>query len=119
MEWTHEKLQIIDIRRLKRLYALKIDVKEIDKSLLINSDIFNEILKSYFLKDIKDISREDILKVRWNMYISKGYYIKQNSTSSDNLITEHPQDPDKWYVSFFEIDGPLSSLENIMQKQIK
>lgn len=110
MNWTHESVTINDIRKLKQLYAISIIDEEVEGSILINSDIFDERIKSYFLKDISQISRTDIIGVKWNMYLTKGYYVKTHPV--DGLM-EFDQNPDKWYVSFLDIAGPLGSFDNI------
>jgi len=124
LDWTHKDLSITDIRKLNELYVIKvalplysIEEKEIQSSLFVNEQIFEERLKSYFLKDnVASISREDILNIHWNMYITKGYYIKLK----DGEITERHQDPNKYYVSYLEIAGPLGSFCSIYHdKELK
>lgn len=110
IDWTHAGIQIKDVRKLSKLYVIKIhnviSVDQIESPLFVKDTIFEERLKSYFLRDMSKISREDILDVRWNMYITKGYYIKVNEKGD---VEKFPHDPEKWYVSYLEIDGPLGT----------
>jgi len=116
-DWTHNQIQITDIRKLQHLYAITIDDEDEFMSLngnsvLINESIFEERISSYFLKHPTNISREDIMKVLWNMHITKGYYVKLR----DGEFIKKELDADKFYVSFLEIEGPLGSFENIINK---
>lgn len=110
LDWTHKHVRILDIRKLNKLYVLKISdpmaSEVISSSLFVKDNIFEERLKSYFLTDMSNISRDHIMSVGWNMYITKGYYIKINESGN---IEKFWHDPDKWYVSYLEIDGPLAS----------
>jgi hypothetical protein len=117
LDWTHTNVKIQDIRKLAKLYILYTDLLTDTKpykpigSLFINVEILEKRLTSYFLKDIHKISREDILSVNWNMYITQGYYIK---IDKDCSIKEFPQlDKDKWYVSYLEISGDLGNFHNV------
>lgn len=116
MDWTHTDLLLLDIRKLKQLYAISIAHEEINGTVLINSDIFDERLKSYFLKEPRNISREEILAVQWNMYATKGYYVKQDLLGGTDELKRFEQNPDKWYVSFLEIAGPLGAFDTIIKK---
>lgn len=118
LDWTHRNVTIRDIRKLNKLYVIKIELPamydQIDVALFVKDTIFEERLKSYFLKDITQISREDILNVKWNMYITKGHYIK---IGEDGTISEHIQDTNKWYVSYLEIAGLLGSFCSIYKEK--
>ncbi len=114
MDWTHKDLSITDIRKLQKLYILKV-ADETITPILINSVILDERLKSYFLKsNVNDISRAEILSLKWNMYISKGRFYKIDRTKGEMIPEE--KDPDKFYISFLEITGPLGSFESIISK---
>jgi len=128
IDWTHKEISIVDIRKLNKLYVIRIllcnpnqaykpitEIEPIEKtSLFIKDTIFEERLRSYFLKDITKISREEILGVKWNMYISKGYFIKIN----ENGETEQfDHDPEKWYVSYLEISGPLGTFSSVYREK--
>lgn len=111
LDWTHKIIHISDIRKLNKLYVFKLypssSSTEIpDTSLFVKDTIFEERVKSYFLRDMSRITREDIFKVSWNMYITKGYYIKIDESGKP---IRYDIDPEKWYVSYLEIDGPLGS----------
>lgn len=113
LDWTHRKIKIIDIRKLKELYIIV--VKEIDGKLSISDQIFEERIKSYFLNnDINMINRKDILDLKWNMYITKGYYIKINEKMTGNIV-EFSGDPNRFYVSYLEIDGKLGTFQSIIK----
>jgi hypothetical protein len=119
LDWTHKGTIITDIRKLNKskLYVIKVIDGEtsvqIDSALFVRDIIFEERLKSYFIKDISRISREEILAVKWNMYITKGYYIKINKMG---VVDEFKHDPDKWYISYLEIDGPLGLFTSIFRE---
>jgi len=123
IDWTHKEVTIEDIRKLNKLYVIKINdpfsIEKIDTPLFVKDTIFEERLKSYFLKDVNHLTREQILSVKWNMYITKGYYIK---ISENGGIEKFNQDPEKWYISYLEIDGPLGTINSVYnnkEKEIK
>ena len=119
LDWTHTLIQIKDIRKLNKLYVIKIhDVyanEQIESALFVKDVIFEERLKSYFLKDVSKITREEILSAKWNMYITKGHYIK---ISEKGMVEKFERDPEKWYVSYLEIDGPLGTFESIYHEEL-
>lgn len=121
-DWTHTNVRITDIRKLSEFYIFTIGENDnllgveeashgthIDAPLMVKDKIFEERLKPYFLKDAFRVSRDEILGVRWNMYITKGYYIKV----SRGDIQKYDMDPDKHYVSYLEIAGPLGTFNSI------
>ena len=118
IDWTHKNIQLSDIRKLNKLYVFKVHNKSNqqvisgDPALFVKDTIFEERINSYFLK--YTVSREEILNVFWNMYITKGYYIKVNDKGE---IENFNMDPDKWYVSYLEIDGPLGSFCSAIKNQ--
>ena len=118
-DWTHVGVHITDIRKLAKLYVIHTDlVGEVhlnyDKPigpLFVNAKIFEERLTPYFLKDIHRITREDVLGVTWNMYITKGFFIK---IDKEGNVKEFPQtDKEKWFVSYLEIAGDLASFHSV------
>ncbi len=119
-DWTHKNVEIVDIRKLSNLYLLSIKSKDINKPLFVNSRIFEDRLKSYYLFHPKEslgtceISREQILSLKWNMYITKGYYIKIH----DGIVEKYDKNTckDKYYISFLEIDGPLGTFESVYKE---
>jgi len=105
IEWTHKKLLINDIRKVKNFYIISLSDKKITSPIFVDDRIFERRLKSYYLKNnIDDIKREDILNIKWNMIINKGFFEKYNQ---NNDIEKIYKDPNKFYISFLEIDGPL------------
>ena len=114
LDWTHKGVRIIDIRKINKIYVIKICISDFvneqnkqieDATLFVKCTIFDERLHSYFLKDAYKVTREEILNVKWNLYITQGHYVK----IENDVITEFKQDPNKFYVSFIEIDGPLGT----------
>jgi hypothetical protein len=120
LDWTHTNVKIIDIRRLYRIYVISINKPDADPPLELMTPLFvkdvilKERLESYFLKDMYKISREEILSVSWNMYITKGYYIKINERGETEKF-EH--DLNKWYISYLEIAGLLGSFCSIYREK--
>jgi len=114
-DWTHKDVSITDIRKIQSLYIISIDEKKVTPPLLVNFKIFEERLKIYFLKDAHRVSREEILKVKWNMYITQGYYVKV----VNNEIQQFPIDADKFYVSYLEIAGPLATFQSVCKPSLK
>lgn len=120
-DWTHKNVILKDIRKISNAYILTIQASADNESelltqpLFVKDIIFNRILKSYFLKDVYKISREEILGVKWNLYLSKGFYIK----ISEKGITKFEHDPNKWYVSFLEIAGTLGEFSSIYRERDK
>jgi hypothetical protein len=113
LDWTHKNVQILDIRKINKLYVLKI--KDVDESLFVHDEIFEQRIKSFFLKDtMSQIPREDILKQNWNFYITKGYYIKVDQYGHP---TKYDQDYNKSYISYLDIAGPLSTFSSVYQKE--
>jgi len=115
-DWTHTNVKMTDIRKLSEFYIFTIeDVNsEVNNQVLMVKDkIFEERLKMYFLKDPSRITREEILSVKWNMYITKGFYVKIKMGNKEPEVFN--MDPNKFYVSYLEIAGPLGSFCNIIK----
>jgi hypothetical protein len=117
LDWTHKHIKITDIRMLNKLYLITInDPTKIDKEniisnpLLVKINIFEERLRSYFLKPAYQVTRKEILDATWNMYITKSYYIK---IDENGMVTKYDNDPNKWYISFLEIDGELGTFSSV------
>jgi hypothetical protein len=110
LDWTHKDVTITDIRKISNLYILAIDDSNIKPPLLVNEKIFNERLKLYFLKEPHKIDRNEILSVKWNMYITQNYYIKVNENEE---IIKYEQKDNKWYISYLEISGVLSDFSSV------
>jgi hypothetical protein len=112
-DWTHKEVRITDIRKLSEYYIFTLDHTLISTPLLVKSNIFEERLKSYFLKEAHRVSREEILDVHWNMHITLGYYIKAQAGE----VQKFDMDPQKFYVSFLEISGPLGSIQSVYKEK--
>lgn len=109
-DWTNKEVKMTDIRKLSEYYIFTIDDFDGIGPLLVKANIFEERLKTYFLKEAHRVTRDEILSVRWNMYISKGHYIK---IQGGGTIQTFEQDPNKHYVSYLEISGPLGSIQSV------
>ena len=118
LDWTHRGISITDIRKVNKLYVIVINSSLYPElasiPLFVSDKIFEERLKSYFLKDVSKITREDILNVYWNMYITKGYYIK---VLEDGTASKFEHDSNKWYVSYLEIAGPLGTFLSVYNNE--
>jgi len=124
-DWTHKEVEITDIRKTNEFYIFTLTSKYAEVingidvwgvPLMVKKTIFDERLRSYFMKDPFRVTREEILSVKWNMYITKGYYIKL----SNSLEHRHDMNESKFYVSFLEIDGLLGTFKSILRdKDIK
>jgi len=115
LDWTHDNLTITDIRKVNKLYVITVDTSTLAGiPLFISDKIFEERLKSYYLKDGFKVTRDEIKKVYWNMYITQGYYIK---VSEDGTVSKFEHDPNKWYVSYLEIAGPLGTFLSIYNNE--
>lgn len=119
-DWTHKNVEIQDIRKLSNLYAIKINSKDIDQTLFVKRNIFDERLRTYFLIDSLDpttiISRDQILGLRWNFHITQGYLVKFEDGKPIKKIPEEEKE-DKYYVSFLEIAGSLGDFESVKNKK--
>jgi len=114
LDWTHTGVSITDIRKIKNFYIISIDEKKITSPLMVDEKIFNERLRLYFLKDAYRVPREDILSVKWNLYISKGHYIK---IYAEDDIKTIEKDPERYYVSYLEIMGPLATFQSVYRSE--
>ena len=118
LNWTNIHVKITDIRKLNKLYVLIIHddhlKEQINQPLFIKKTIFEDRLKSFFLMDIYRIPRGEILSLYWNMYITKGYYIKVDKSGN---VTKFEIDPNKWYLSYLEIEGELGSFSSIYRDE--
>lgn len=109
-DWTHKQVELEDIRQLKHLYSLKI--KNIDQPLFVKREIFEKITTAFFLKPLSQISRWDILAQKWNLNVNKGFYFKFNN---GEVEIHEGHDPEKYYVSFFDIDGKLGTFSTVIK----
>jgi hypothetical protein len=113
-DWTNKEVKMTDIRKLSEYYIFTIDTDSVGP-LLVKNNIFEERLKTYFLKEAHRVTREEILGVKWNMYITKGHYIKIQS----GAIQTFEMDPNKYYVSYLEIAGLLGSIQSVYKDKDK
>jgi len=113
-DWTHKKVTITDIRKLYQLFIFTIDIVTIEGPLFVNEQIFYNVLKSYYMTLKEDFTRSQILDVKWNMYITKGYYIK---ITKDGYVDKIDGDPNKNYVSYLEVDGYLGTFHSIYKER--
>ena len=114
LDWTHTGVKITDIRKLNKLYAIYIDDRKINTPLFVNEKIFEERVRSYFLSN--NISRSDVLSVKWNMHITQGLYIKIDEYGKTQEFKKDGED-EKFYVSYLEIDGPLGTFHSIHKEK--
>lgn len=113
IEWTHPNVKITDIRKVRKFYIISIDDKKVISPLFVDHSIFEGRVNSYYLrgyndsqqKCASDMTREEVTDVKWNMVINKGFYIKLTDGKSEEIH----KDPDKYYISFLEIAGPLGN----------
>ena len=107
IDWTHKKLAISDVRKVKNFYVISVDDKKITSPIFVDHNIFEGRLKSFFLKNnLDDVHRHEILALKWNMVINQGYFVK---FGQDNEVEQIHKDPNKFYISFLEVDGPLGT----------
>ena len=108
--WTHFSISFLDIRLCSKLYVIYPNIVSDDDigPLFINKTIFENVINSYFLG--KNYTREEILNLKWNMYITKDYYIK---VDNENNVTKISGIKDKWYVSYLDVSGKLGEFSFI------
>lgn len=114
IDWTHKGVKISDIRKVRKFYVISIDDRKITSPLFVDHNIFEGRVNSYYLRGFNegrssytpsDLTREEVMSIKWNMVITKGYFIKLTPGSQEEVH----KDPDKYYISFLEIDGPLGN----------
>lgn len=115
IDWTHKDVKITDIRKVRKFYVISIEDKKITSPLFVDHNIFEGRVNSYYLRGYNDsqqrslatpnMTREEVTNVKWNMVINKGYYIKITDNEEEKVY----KDPDKYYISFLEISGPLGN----------
>ena len=107
VQWTHKQVSIKDIRKVKKFYILSIE--EIENPIFVDQTIFESRIGSYYLRDVvltSSVKRKEVLNVKWNMVITKGFFYK---TYVDSPAEKVFKDSEKHYISFLEIDGPLGT----------
>jgi hypothetical protein len=121
-DWTHKEVKMIDVRKLSEYYIFMIEPEFPNvvgqnregyyTPLLVKDKIFDERLKTYFLKDAHRVTREEILGVKWNLFITQGYYVK----IVKGEIQKYPMDKDKCYVSYLEIAETLGTFQSVYKE---
>ena len=111
IEWTYKGVAINDIRKVRKFYILSIENVN-DQPIFVDQQIFQARVNSYYLRDSyvtsnSSFTREEVLDVKWNMIVTKGFFFKIDDRSSTPIKVE--KDLDKYYISFLEIDGPLGT----------
>lgn len=121
-DYTHKGTLITDIRLKKGknnkddFFAIHIDAPGIDV-LFVNYHIFNDRVKSYFLgKSVNEISRSELLALRWNFIITESYYLKIIAKDHFEKI---PAQPGKQFISILEIAGSISNFANNFADEVQ
>lgn len=114
IKWTHKEVSIKDIRRVRKFYILSIDLPgenhDISTPIFVDQSIFEGRMSSYYLRDnyeTNNVKRHEVLDVKWNMVIEKGFFYKIDRDADEPEKVY--KDPEKFYISFLEIDGPLGT----------
>ena len=120
INWTNKNIKFRDIRLQKDFYIITLlnesnSLDELDDSkkcelikVKINSNILNARINEYFFNQPDKITRDNILNLRWNLVLTKGYFYKVNNSE---IQTIH-KDPDEWYISLLDINSLYS--ENLI-----
>ena len=105
VEWTHKATQINDVRKVRNFYILDIDA--VGQPIFVDENVFRSRVNAYYLREQgSEIKRDEVLNVKWNMVIYKGYFVKMNTLGE---IQKYEKDDNKFYISYLEIDGPLGT----------
>jgi len=107
-DWTDKYVKIIDIRKFYKLYAIKVEQYP---TLFVKDSILIDRLRAYFFKDI--ILREEILSVKWNLYVTQGFYVKFSPDGDLVKYGQTPENKDKWFISYLDIAGDLGTFNTI------
>ena len=110
LDYNYRDLKLVDIRyrgsREKGYYMLAFESLppvNIDKS------IFENVLfKIYGPMFLKDLTLNDLLKTKWNAYISESSYMQWDSQT--NQYVNHPGVEGRHYISRIDKAGVLSDL---------
>jgi hypothetical protein len=115
IDWTHKGVKITDIRKVRKFYVISIDDKKITSPLFVDHSIFEGRVNSYYLRGFNDsrdrslsfpdMTRDEVMNIKWNMVINKGYFIKLIDGREEEVHKDH----DKYYTSFIEIEGTLGN----------
>ena len=114
LEWNVHNVQITDIRLLHKLYALNLFIGGEDVPVFINRNILEDRLDGYFLGG--NYTRDEVLLLRWNLYMTKGYFIKIDSSGKIERFDQ--EDKSRYYVSFLEVGGPLGTFASVYKNDL-
>lgn len=110
-EWTHEEVELLDIRKNDKMHILHLNIPEIDNPVVtINNDIIIDQLNTYFITGLDLVTRNDIMELKWNLVLTKGYYVK---LLKGGEAEKQYKNPNKWYVSFIKVSGSLGTFGTI------
>lgn len=131
LDYTHRNVNIRDILKItvphkapKRIGAIDPKYYKIlfesggmllasnNQPFFILDNILDSKLRSYYLTDT--FSRDDILKLKYNIHISKDGYYK--SDLSTNTATWTPAVQNQMYLNFIEINSPLINNDGYIHK---
>jgi hypothetical protein len=108
IDFTHKGLTIQDIKKIKTNDFYKIKFKELDEVLSVSANSLEPRLCAHFMKDsINFISRNDILSSKYNIHLTKGYYVRVEG----NKITTYPSKINRSYINFINIDNEIDKIE--------
>ena len=111
IEWTNKNVIFRDIRLIDNFYYITLLNESnsetlYDSSQLItvkfNSTVLNNVLSSYYLVKKDFFARDEILTLKWNLVLTKGFYYKNINDS----YVEMKKEPDQWYISYININSP-------------
>lgn len=111
-DWTHKGIKIKDIRKNFKFYTLLLDVKDNNGEDIITyvaHNILEEIITSYFMKPMIHITRQEILDLKWNVYLTQGFYIKIDKYSKEATTFYKDNHPNKYYISYLDIETLLAN----------
>lgn len=109
-DWTHKNVKLKDIRKGYKFYTLMLDVQDEygdDIITHVSHQVVEDILTSYFMKSVLHITREQILDLKWNIYLTKGYYIKIDKYSKEVARFDKENHPNKYFISYLDVNTPL------------
>ena len=100
INWTNKNIKFRDIRLQKDFYIITLlnesnSLDELDDSkkcelikVKINSNILNARINEYFFNQPDKITRDNILNLRWNLVLTKGYFYKVNNSEIQTIHME-------------------------------
>ena len=101
LDFTHFNLTIEDIKKVKgggrtnNSAFYKIKFKDLTKVVSVTAEIFEHRVCSHFMKSSIDlIHRDDLLKCKFNMQATEGYYLRLQDTK----FSKHPAKIDSIFI---------------------